>query len=227
MVLNTEVFQEPRGVMRVIQFIFAIWAFAKTVDYYNEVTISYCSTKSTSLGFTYPYHLDSVSTTLQACQPNQTDLPFQLVGDFSSDAQFFVATGVLSMLYCIGISICYVLFNEVYVSNSTVPMADFLATLVLAVFWLSGSAAWANGIVGLKAITDPRNIITWKSWQALHPFYPFPSVGSFSGLNISITLGFLNFFLWAFDLWFLYKETQWFKDAAKTAVPNNPGVTAA
>ena len=29
-------------------------------------------------------------------------------------------------------------------------------------------------------------------------------------LNIFQLLGFLNFFLWASNLWFVYKETHWF-----------------
>lgn len=34
-------------------------------------------------------------------------------------------------------------------------------------------------------------------------------------------LGFLNFFLWASDLWFIYKETEWFqaKQPAAAASP--------
>ena len=34
--------------------------------------------------------------------------------------------------------------------------------------------------------------------------------GHFGGANVSVLLGFLNFFLWACNLWFLYKETFWF-----------------
>merc|ERR1712008_203523 len=34
--------------------------------------------------------------------------------------------------------------------------------------------------------------------------------GNFNKANISIIVGFLNFFLWASNLWFLYKETSWF-----------------
>lgn len=222
--LNIDVFQEPRGVMRIFQFVFAIWAFAKTVDYTNEVHLTYCKENHSSLEFSYPYQLDRIQKSLHSCSNNSDPLTFSLVGDFSSDAQFFVATGVMSMLYCVGISVVYVLFDEEYQSNATVPMTDFLATLLLAVFWLSGSAAWANGLVGLKAVTNPENILSWKICQELNCG---AGIGSFSGLNISITLGFLNFFLWAFDLWFLYKETQWFKDANKTTPNSNLGVNAA
>jgi hypothetical protein len=51
------------------------------------------------------------------------NISLHLIGDFSSDAQFFVATGVLSFLYCIGIIAVYVLFDAVYQSNGLLPLA--------------------------------------------------------------------------------------------------------
>ena len=36
------------------------------------------------------------------------------------------------------------------------------------------------------------------------------SSGGFTGANSATLLGFLNFFLWTGNLWFLYKETAWF-----------------
>jgi hypothetical protein len=53
---------------------------------------------------------------------NGTD-SLQLYGDFSSDAQFFVATGVLSFLYCIGIAVVYIMFDAVYQNNGLLPLA--------------------------------------------------------------------------------------------------------
>jgi hypothetical protein len=46
-----------------------------------------------------------------------------LIGDVSSDAQFFVATGVLSFLYCIGITVVYIMFDAVYQNNGLLPLA--------------------------------------------------------------------------------------------------------
>lgn len=43
-------------------------------------------------------------------------------GDLSSDAQFFVATGVLSFLYCIFIVIFYVGCDELYKKNTQIPL---------------------------------------------------------------------------------------------------------
>ena len=36
------------------------------------------------------------------------------------------------------------------------------------------------------------------------------SSGVFTGADSATLLGFLNFFLWTGNLWFLYKETVWF-----------------
>lgn len=85
-----------------------------------------------------------------------------------------------------------------------------MLTTVLAIFWLSGSAAWSSGANALKAVTDPGIIAKLCSEVQV-------STSSFSSLNISLLFGYLNFFLWASDLWFLYKETYWFKERQ----PNN------
>jgi hypothetical protein len=53
---------------------------------------------------------------------NKTEY-FHLIGDFSSDAQFFVATGVLSVLYCIGIILVYVMLDAMYQSTGLLPLA--------------------------------------------------------------------------------------------------------
>ena len=37
------------------------------------------------------------------------------------------------------------------------------------------------------------------------------SSGSFGGAVSAVLLGFLNFFLWTANLWYLYKETAWFR----------------
>lgn len=209
--MNFAVFKEPRGVMRILQFIFAICAFTTTTGFvsYVEIALNCEDTPKVKLGYAYPFRLDHVNQLVNYC--NKTEY-FHLIGDFSSDAQFFVATGVLSVLYCIGIILVYVMLDAMYQSTGLLPLADFFFTVTLAVFWLSGSAAWANGVNGLKGTT--QNIIYTTQCKDCHSVM----TGSFSELTISVILGFLNFFLWASDLWFLYKETPWFKLKQSTGV---------
>ncbi|GFG38646.1 hypothetical protein Cfor_01672 [Coptotermes formosanus] len=212
-VMNFAVFKEPRGVMRILQFIFAICAFTTTTGFvgYVEIALNCEDPVKVKLGYSYPFRLDHVNQDVTACNKS---LSFHLIGDFSSDAQFFVATGVLSVLYCIGIVLVYVMLDAMYQSTGLLPLADFFLTVTLAVFWLSGSAAWANGVNGLKGTT--QNIIDTQ--QCSGNICNSVLTGSFSELTISVILGFLNFFLWASDLWFLYKETPWFKLKQSTAV---------
>ncbi|KAF5294857.1 hypothetical protein FQA39_LY00341 [Lamprigera yunnana] len=86
---------------------------------------------------------------------------------------------------------------------------DFVLTVIFAVLWLSSSAAWANGLSGLKHILS-NDYIEWEGITATCLKCSAHS-SPFSSLNISVVLGFLNFFLWASDLWFVYKETAWFQ----------------
>ncbi|GAB0094052.1 synaptophysin-like [Sergentomyia squamirostris] len=204
-------FQEPRGVMRILQFIFAICAFATTTNFSNTVSLQNCDNTNSTRSFTleYPFRFAE-----KVCTPSEGVVK-DISANVASDAQFFVATGVLSLLYCVFIIVVYALIDELYKNKTEIPLADFMLTTVLAVFWLSGSAAWANGTSALKGVTDPIDI------RALCGNIPQcgVTVGSFSRLNISLIFGFLNFFLWASDLWFLYKETIWFQSRQTTTSP--------
>ena len=96
----------------------------------------------------------------------------------------------------------------------------------MAFFWLAGSSAWANGLSGMKDVADPDNWIFTSQYEnaaicfkTTHGSYLYPKIGvcnpisrgHFGGANVSVLFGFLNFFLWASNLWFLYKETSWYK----------------
>ncbi|XP_045481930.1 synaptophysin-like protein 2 [Harmonia axyridis] len=193
--LNWNVMQEPRGIMRLTHFIFAIFAFVCVTEYTGYLTF-HCNGKDYPVSYEYPF--DLVYNKTLNCNHR-----YEIYGDFSGDAIFFVWTGFLALVYSIAISIIYVKFDRVYLQNPKLPLADFCATVVVAVFWLSSSAAWANGLTGLKNKTDID--------PSENPCNCSITQSSFTTLNISVIFGFLNFFLWATDLWFLYKETSWFQ----------------
>lgn len=209
--LNLSVFQEPRGVMRILHFVFSICAFATTTGFAGKVIFNQCSATYT-FEYDYPFNLDLDHTFEYTATNNATCKPTaKITADFSSDAKFFVATGVLAMLYSIGIAGFYVKFDQMYKTNQMVPIIDFIISVILSVLWLSGSAAWANGLSGLKHVTSHSGI-EWIDYQL--PCHCIEPVGSsFFTLNVSVIFGFLNFFLWAANLWFLYKETTWFVNA--------------
>ena len=63
------------------------------------------------------------------------------------------------------------------------PKVDFLVSTVLAMFWLAGAAAWANGLGGLKWSCDTSNwldrvsVCTKTSNTHAHHQYLYPKVG--------------------------------------------------
>ncbi|XP_044741431.1 synaptophysin-like [Chrysoperla carnea] len=208
--LDLSVFKEPLGIMRVFQFIFAFLAFSCTTSYTNELNFN-CKAENGTIGsYAYPieYPFDVKISQSQVCANSK----FTLYADFSFEAHFFFITGLLSILYAIGISVVYALIEDVYKNDKRFPFLDFGATVILAVFWLSGSAAWAYGVSGLKSVTDPTTIKTTMSLDCCTI-----SRSGFTRLTISIIFGFLNFFLWASDLWFVYKETAWFQSLSNQA----------
>jgi len=240
--LDLEVLKEPRGFIRCLQWFFAMLAFATLAGFSTQLSFDIiCREKElpithiTSL-INYPFRLDQnpphkfgdsppCGVTFGEDVKNQ-DITFP--GNFASDAQFFVFTGVISWLYCFVSIGMYVLYSTLYMDKEKkYPKIDFLITGLLAMFWLAGSAAWANGLTGLKLVSNPDNWI-WNShyqfaaicYRTEHdpPTYSYTKIGQcvatdrghFGGANVSVLLGFLNFFLWACNLWFLYKETNWF-----------------
>ncbi|XP_065573474.1 synaptophysin-like protein 2 isoform X2 [Artemia franciscana] len=158
MELDLDILKIPRGFIRILQFVFAVFAFACLTSFSTVIEFMVkCKDNGSEtvhpVSIVYPFRLDHIHTA-QACKDAFT---YDYSGDFSSDAQFFVATGVLSMLYALGSLAFYLMCDDVYTNNKIYPL---------------------------------------------------------------ILLGFLNFFLWASNLWFVYKETAWFQPRAPP-----PGVT--
>lgn len=94
--------------------IFAIIALWTTLNFQIQViTTKLDESKTYTIG--YPFLVGQ-----RIC--NETHGPM-MSADVSSDAQFFVATAVLSILYCIFISVVYAFIDEIYASKPEIPLA--------------------------------------------------------------------------------------------------------
>lgn len=133
---------------------------------------------------------------------------FNYFGDYSSDAEFFVAAGVLAMLYSLASAAFYCFFDSLYQTNKSFPLVviteifrtqsnssvkpvefvsqDFLVTLIMGVFWLSGSAAWASGVSSVKYVANPDNFANTLDICRENKGCVTEFAGNFAGLNISI-----------------------------------------
>ena len=68
------------------------------LDQNNDFPASFCNNGSTSKEMTHPY------------------------GDFSSSAEFYVFIGVMAFLYSIAALVLYIFFDDMYRSNTRLPV---------------------------------------------------------------------------------------------------------
>ncbi|KAK7101974.1 synaptophysin-like isoform X2 [Littorina saxatilis] len=223
---NAGVFKEPRGFLKLIQFVLSIFAFATTTSFTSSSTFNVkCNeTYSASITFEYgyPFDLESVCVKSPACNKTNPQDVCLLAGAQSS-SQFYVFVGVIVMLYCMAALVLYIFFDELYRKNNRIIVGDFVVSIVLTLLWLISASAWASGLSDVKEYTDPAEGGFFDNGS----FFPeckdasktgsctVVNVGNYGSLNASVIFGFLNMMVWVGNLWFLYKETPWFKVQSK------------
>lgn len=97
---------------------FSICAFATITGYTGYVKYE-CLSKTDSDEYSYPFQFVFTKVFKET---DEHSCHLKVYGDFSSDAKFFVATGVLAMLYSIVIIVVYAKFDEIYKTNKKIPL---------------------------------------------------------------------------------------------------------
>uniref|UniRef100_A0A8C5D6R7 Synaptoporin-like n=1 Tax=Gouania willdenowi TaxID=441366 RepID=A0A8C5D6R7_GOUWI len=180
--------------------LFAVFAFSTCGGYSGQLRVSVdCMEKASSNLTQLPL--------APACEATKRERVF-LIGDFSSSAEFFVTISVFAFLYSLMASIVYIFFLNKYRQISRGPLIDFVVTVVFSFVWLVSSSAWAKALSDVKTATDPDEV------QLLIPACKVQTnkCGSVHGV-----FGYLNFVLWAGNIWFVFKETSWHKGAGRLA----------
>ncbi|KAK5911829.1 hypothetical protein CesoFtcFv8_001765 [Champsocephalus esox] len=208
--------KEPLGFIRVLEWVFTIFAFATTGGYSGSshftVNCIGAEPKDVSPAFAYPFRLPKSPYQIPLCNGSTPDDTY-LQGDFSSSAEFFVCVGVFGFLYCTATLVLYLGFQHVYRLTSRGPTIDLVVTAAFAFLWLVSSSAWGKGLTDVKWATNPGHLVMNDQCNSTCKAGEFPSMGR---LNASVIFGFLNLMLWAGNCWFIYKETPFHK------VPNPP-----
>uniref|UniRef100_A0A3B3WLW0 MARVEL domain-containing protein n=1 Tax=Poecilia mexicana TaxID=48701 RepID=A0A3B3WLW0_9TELE len=198
-------------------FIFAICAFATCGGYHGYLQVKVdCSARrpnnlSINIEFGYPFRLQQIHFKAPLCDASREEVIF-LNGDFSAAAQFFVTVGVLAFLYSFFATIVYVFYQNKYLKNNRGPLVDFLVTVTFSLMWLLSSCCWAKSLTDIKAATNPTEVLLLiascreKENRCATTQEPF-----WSRLNTSTVFGFLNAILWSGNIWFVFKETGWYK----------------
>lgn len=185
---------QPKGFLRIIEIVLAILAFSLTAGFSaeNQYTCILNGTNETAtftLKSSYPYSEYEISVS-EAGDTQSRDLE----GHYSSGAEFFVAWGVLSMIYCLVAIPMYMLLTaneDLGTINNILIIFDFGLTIFWAVMWFIASVAWAAESNQLQDdLEDLANCERNDNNQISDTDYQ-----TFVQVNISIVFGFLNCFV--------------------------------
>ncbi|KAI2661675.1 Synaptophysin-like protein 1 [Labeo rohita] len=226
--LDISPLNEPLGFIRVLEWIFAIFAFATTGGYSGSSSFNVkCQNsvnKEINVSFSYPFRLSTHSYNIPNCTVNGTTFKTKhLIGDYSSSAEFFVAIGVLAFLYSTVTLVLYLGYQHIYRESPRGPSIDLLLTWIFAFLWLVCSSAWGKGLTGVKHSTNPNTLVhTTELCAKVVNKCTAGHIPLMGRLNSSVILGFLNLILWGGNCWFLYKETPLHKSANQQAGAGQP-----
>ncbi|MCJ8729557.1 hypothetical protein PDJAM_G00107930 [Pangasius djambal] len=191
--------------------LFAVCAFATCGGYSGQIMVKVeCMDKTQrniSIDFSYPFRLQQVHFSVPLCEGKRYETIF-LEGDYSSSAQFFVTVSVLAFLYSLLATVVYIFYQNKYREKNRGPLVDCLVTVIFSGLWLVSSIAWAKTLSGVKTATDVSLIqMLMSACRDEENLCETLEEPTWTSLNVSVAFGFLNFSLWAGNIWFAYKET--------------------
>ncbi|CAG5980442.1 synaptoporin b [Menidia menidia] len=197
--------------------IFAICAFATCGGYYGHLQVKVdCADRrqgnlSINIDFGYPFRLQQVHFKAPLCETRREEVVF-LDGDFSTAAQFFVTVGVFAFLYSLLATVVYVFYQNKYRKNNRGPLVDFVVTVIFSLVWLVSSCCWAKALSEIKTATNPTQVLLLiAACRARENRCAATQEPLWSRLHTSAVFGFVNLVLWSGNIWFVFKETGWYK----------------
>uniref|UniRef100_A0A8C3A551 Synaptoporin b n=1 Tax=Cyclopterus lumpus TaxID=8103 RepID=A0A8C3A551_CYCLU len=181
------------------------------------------SNLSINIDFGYPFRLQEVHFKAPLCEAKRKEVIF-LDGNFSSSAQFFLTVGVFAFLYSLLATIVYVFYQNKYLRNNRGPLVDFLVTIIFSFMWLVSSCCWAKTLSDIKTATNPTQVLLLISaCRAQENKCMATQEPLWSQLNTSAVFGFVNVVLWVGNIWFVFKETGWYKTGQRYPIRSASG----
>lgn len=243
-----EAIKEPIGFIKIVQFFMAILAFAIAVNGSSSLALNAkCQGAAADNKFVtfeasykYPYDLTGVPFVRTTSCPEGSSAP-KLDRDtltkegynIKSSAEWFVFVGVTSFLYSLAMLVVYVFMKHKYDNIVYLPLIDFVVTVLFALCWFIADIAWAKAISDIQHHTNTENVISSlestcpKIGNSSSRDCQIKTYASYGSIIISCIIGFCNLILWAGNIWFVLKETTWYKTRQQLRqqqqnITNNP-----
>nr|CAB3266763.1 synaptophysin-like [Phallusia mammillata] len=214
---------EPRGFIRVIEIVLSIVAFSTTGGYHDVAQYTFpCENvhKTFNITMDYPFRLSAKTIVFSNC--SNGEVMFNLEGDLSPSAQWFMFVGVTAFLYSLAAVVFYVVFdaNIRQTHEGVVTKSDLAVTIIYAFLWLTAASAWAWGLGQVKIWSGQNKVLAIQEVKPVcEPVCTPTDFFNYGPLNASVAFGFLNFFLWSCNVWFVYKESPYHQEPDKQANP--------
>lgn len=233
---NYDVVKEPRGFIKCLEVFLAIFAFACATGYRGylkiDQTTPYGQTHDAQGTIQYPF---SQTLEMPLLQPTTNNtVKYTLEVDERSKIEFFVFIGVMCFLYSLGMLVYYIFFEENNTMNATPvtsswlspPIIDFGLGAFWTLFWFFSACAFAAGVNALKDLVNIENLTkqggAFYEPCTLNNFKCEGTNPKYATMTVAILLGFLNVFVWAGNIWFLYKETPWHNKSLSSSAAGGP-----
>ncbi|TMS38670.1 hypothetical protein L596_005342 [Steinernema carpocapsae] len=146
---------------------------------------------------------------------------------FGGSSWFFGLVGVLSFFFVLASLYFYLFAWGNYESSERLSTIDFACTLGLACFWFVATWAWWTAANGIGALTTKEYITEQlKRKDFCDAGCSTTSHGHNSSLSISVLAGWACVLLFGANVWFVWKETIWFRNRqARESVGTTPPAT--
>jgi hypothetical protein len=214
--IDFEQLKMPIGFIRLIEAVFCLIVFASFHGWQFDLEIK-CGPPvkiNETIKTSYEYHsLDISGYKFFRCNDSKTEVyPFK--GDYGSGADFYTYLIPFSLFLTTGMLLFYLFSYGVYASDDRLPILDLTVTALLAVFWMFGTLFFSISARRIEDATTPENVN--KTLVALdicggkkcevnsYSVYATLSIASLAGVGL--------FILFTGNIWYIYKETPYFRN---------------
>ncbi|KAF7637664.1 MARVEL domain-containing protein [Meloidogyne graminicola] len=214
--IDFEQLKVPIGFIRLIEAIFCLIVFASFHGWQFDLQIICDSSLKTNQTIKTSYEFYSIDIRnykVHRCNDSKTDvLPFK--DDYGSGTEFYSYLIPLSLFFTTGMLLFYLFSYGVYASDDRLPILDLTVTALLAVFWMFGTLFFSISARRIEEATKPENVNStlttldicggMKCVVSSYSVYATLAIASLAGVGL--------FILFTGNIWYIYKETPYFRN---------------
>lgn len=204
----------PLGFIRLIEAVFCLILFAAFHGWRFDLNIRCPAANNSKIIFdhSYEFHLlDIDQYNVQRCNNTST---FLFDRDFGAGIDMYAYLIPISLFITVGMLLFYLFSYGVYANDDRIPLVDFVVTAVLAVFWMFSTLFFSVSAQRIEEATTAENVnatmtrvnicadimdCTWTSYAV----YGTLTIASLAGVGL--------FILFTSNIWYIYKETPYFR----------------